>query len=154
WSTVYDTLGVMRESRNGFLRGDDADTRLEGVERFHRERTYEVVSWSPATRRAGVAGGSPSQDGFVGAPFAGLAAKSGAARLASADVASLGTNAVVVAAAFAHPDGSVRSPHPGDSLTIVTTSDIASYQCPYAAVHAATYLRALVENTSRGEERN
>jgi hypothetical protein len=116
WHTTWDVIHLLHESRSGFLDGDGDDTLLQEPDRYYRERTYPVLSFTPPTRTVTVAG-SPASDGFVGDTVA-ILVRGTALRLAQAQVAGLGPGMVLLAGLPTDSAGVERTPRAGDSLVV------------------------------------
>src|SRR6185369_7278364 len=134
WHTTWDVIHLLHESRSGFLDGDGDDTLLQEVDRYYRERTYPVVSFTPPTRTVTVAG-SPLSDGFVGDTVA-ILVRGTALRLAQAPVAALAPDAVLLDGMPTDTAGVERTPKPGDSLVVrqALQATDALLICPHAAL--------------------
>jgi len=154
WHTTWDVIHLLHESRSGFLVGDDDDTLLQEVDRYYRERTYPVVSFTPPTNTVTVAG-SPAADGFVGDTVA-ILVRGTALRLAQAAVAGLAPDAVLLAGLPTDAAGVERTPKAGDSLVVRQAMHAADALliCPHAALQGEAFRAAFLDNVIAGLERN
>lgn len=151
WWTNNDLIGLLRMSRQGYLNGGGNDNLLEEVGAFYRERNYTVVSWDGGTKTATVTG-SPSGDGFTGALIAILIPASSAARLARADVSSLGASTITVSANFLDGTGATATPAASDTIEVVKEFvGVPARDCTHAATNSQQYIRQLVRNFSQGQ---
>jgi hypothetical protein len=154
WHTTWDVIHLLHESRSGFLDGDGDDTLLQERDRYYRERTYPVLSFTPPTRTVTVAG-SPASDGFVGDTVA-ILVRGTTLRLAQAQVEGFGPGMVLLAGLPTDSAGVERTPRAGDSLVVrqaLHTTDPLLI-CPHAALQGEAYFAALRENVVAGIERN
>lgn len=149
WWTDTVQSGGLRMDRSGYLAGGGVDRLALDTNAYKRERTYPVTSWVSGTKTLNVTG-APNADGFTGTLTAVIIPASGAARLGSATVSSLGASTVVVTANFLDSLGNTVTPAGGDSVAVFTATDKIADYCVYAQNHASAYLDQLINNTSVG----
>lgn len=149
WWTNNDMVGSLRMSRTGRLEGGGNDRLWEQDSGYYRERIYPVVSWDGGTKTLTVTG-TPSADGFTGTLRAVIIPASSTARLASAEVVSLGAASVTVASDFLDGLGAVVTPDATMTVAVLRLLGLPSGPCFHAQVNSSSHMTQLANNSTLG----
>jgi len=149
WWTTAQAVGALRASRVAFFFTDGIDRLAErGRDQYYHERNFPITAWDGTTRTLTV-DGTPNGDPLLaGKLFATLVPADPTARLAGAEVQSLGSGSVVVKTGFLDINGVAATPLAGDSVE-VWTLDYAIEQvqyCTHAILGSDDYLARHVED--------
>jgi hypothetical protein len=158
WWTTNLVVDSFRQSRRGALEGGGSDRLVEqGGGAYYHERIYPVTGWNALTRTLSITGNPGADSGFVSTMVATLIPISGAARLATTRVQSLGNGQLVTTGNFADATGAAVIPQAGDQVAVWSAgSEFQQFEvpfaldayCPDAMAHSSTLLARFVENAT------